>query len=316
MSLLTAGIEHLPGRTAGKSYRRHLQNISEEITISVGLHSNLYCFPYSMNSPRQGSHPWKAETTFPGFICCPWNALGLLPDTDGQPLQSLLISSTLPRYTLNTLAGYEISSWKHLFIFVQKILSYGFRFTFSEAGIIVIDSPSFLFHLNYTYVYMYRRETEKCATSFSSLLHHFLFLCSLTRNTDALLLHYNHSGMTIQCPVTLEQNGNWVKTSSRIQWSLKISTSHSMFLSGNCHSPQKSIVVNWQVLTVSNSWSYYSRATNFIFRLYVEKKNKLYKWMYIHRHLTPLCLQSLIKEEKLKNPHTTYAYKVVGKKKY
>lgn len=38
--------------------------------------------------------------------------------------------------------------------------------------------------------------------------------------------------------------------------------------------------------------------------------------MYKHCHLTPLCLQGLIKEEKLeKNPHTTYTYKVVGKKK-
>lgn len=135
---------------------------------------------------------------------------------------------------------------------------------------------------------------------FCTILFFFLFRFSLTRNTDTLLLHHNHSGMTIQCPATLEQSGNWVKTSSRIQWSLKISTSQSMFPSGNCHSPEKSIVINWQILFVSNSWCYYSRATNFIFTWCIEKNNTLYKGMCKHCHLTPLCLQGLIKEENLK----------------
>lgn len=99
-----------------------------------------------------------------------------------------------------------------------------------------------------------------------------LFLFSLTRNTeDTLLLHHNHSGMTIQCPATLKQNGNWVKTSSRIHRSLQISISQSMSPSGNCLSPQKSLVINWQVLTVSNSRSYCSRANNFIFIGCIEK---------------------------------------------
>lgn len=181
---------------------------------------------------------------------------------------------------------------------MQKILFYGFWFAFSEAGIIAIASPSFLFHLNCTYVYMYGREREKCPLSFFSLLHH-LFLFSLTRNTeDALLLH-NHSCMTIQCPATLEQNGSWAKTSSKIHWSLRISTSQNMSPSGNCLSPQKSFVINWQVLTVSNSWKLLFQSNQLHFYMTYWKTNTLHKWLYEHCHLTPLCLQGLIKEEKL-----------------
>lgn len=132
----------------------------------------------------------------------------------------------------------------------RKFFFMGFVFmgyAFSEAGIIVIASPSFLFHLNCTYVYMYGRETEKLPPSFSLLpfAPFSLFLFSLTRNTeDTLLLHHNHSGMTIQCPAALEQSGNWVKTSNRIHRSLQISISQSMSPSGSCLSPQKSLVIN------------------------------------------------------------------------
>lgn len=161
---------------------------------------------------------------------------------------------------------------KYFFIFMQKISFYGFWCAFSEAGIVVIASPSCLFHLNCIYVYMYGRQTEKFPSSFFLPFAPFSFSFESHRNTeDALLLHHNHSGMTIQCPAILEQNGNWVKTSSRIHWPLQISTSQSMSPSGNCLSPQKCFVINWQILTVSNSRRYYSRAINFIFIWCIEK---------------------------------------------
>lgn len=161
---------------------------------------------------------------------------------------------------------------------MQKILFYGFCFYglwfFRSWDYCRCLSLLFLFHLNCTYVYMYGRETEKLPPSFPLLpfAPFSLFLFSLTRNTeDTLLLHHNHSGMTIQCPAALEQSGNWVKTSNRIHRSLQISISQSMSPSGSCLSPQKSLVINWQVLTVSNSQSYCSRANNFIFIGCIEK---------------------------------------------
>lgn len=182
---------------------------------------------------------------------------------------------------------------------MQKILFYGFWFASSEAGIIVIASLSFLFHLNCIYVHMYGRESEECPPSFFSLLHYFLFLFSLMRNAaDALLLHHNYSCMTIQCLATLEQNGNWVKTSSKIHWSLWISTSQSMSSSANCLSPQKlcdqltsiNCVQPMKLLFQNNQLHFY---------MTYWKNNTLCKWIYKHCHLTPLCLHGLIKEEKL-----------------
>ena len=62
------------------------------------------------------------------------------------------------------------------------------------------------------------------------LLHCYLFFSSLTIKTeDALLLHHNHSGMKIQSRATPEQNGKWVKTTSRTHWSLQISISQSIY---------------------------------------------------------------------------------------
>lgn len=160
----------------------------------------------------------------------------------------------------------------------RKFFFMGFVFmgyAFSEAGIIVVASPSFFSSTWIAPMFICMGERQRNSHPPFSLLPFApfsLFLFSLTRNTeDTLLLHHNHSGMTIQCPAALEQSGNWVKTSNRIHRSLQISISQSMSPSGSCLSPQKSLVINWQVLTVSNSQSYCSRANNFIFIGCIEK---------------------------------------------
>lgn len=277
----------LPGRTAGKSFRTHLWNISEEMMVSVGLHSNLYCFPYSMNSPTQGSQPWKAVTTLPGFICCPWNALSLLPDMDGQPLQCLFKSSTLHRYTLDTLAGCGILSWKRFFIFCA------FWFAFSEAGIIAFASPSCLPPELHLCLYVWERDRNAhpplslfCTIFFTISPGTEKMHCCYTIITQAWQFNVLLLLSKVEMDENKQQNTptftNLHKPEYVPMWKLPLST--------------KMLCDQLTKLTACNSWSCYCRATNFIFIWRIEKII----------HYTSGCtntvtwhLRDLIKEENL-----------------
>lgn len=153
-------------------------------------------------------------------------------------------------------------------------------------------------------------ERQKCPHSFFSLLHHFRY--SLTRNREnALLLHHNHSGMTIQCPTTLEQSGNGWKQAAeytnlykspqaRVCPHVETASLHKNALWSidkiNCMQLMKLLLQSNQLHFYMKNW----------------KNNPLYKWMYKHCHLTPSRLNKGRKP--WKKPHTTHTYEVVGKK--